>query len=676
MQNVLIVGAGVGGSIILELLQNLESMKVVAIIDTDLRAPGIERAKQDGIPFATDWTKYCTDDLDIIIDVTGNEDVFHQLLEVTPKKAVVIPGSVASIIVQLLEENHSYTKRIRAEMHRQRLIFDSIDEGMVGINANYQIDFFNRRAAEMTGISIERAIGKHIKEIIPNSELERIMENGKAETNQEHSLGNGLDIVTSRFPLFDENKNVVGAFAVFKDMTEALTLAKEITDLEKVQQMLEAIIHSSDDAISVVDENGYGILVNPAYTRLTGLTKEEVIGKPATVDIIEGESIHMKVLETKKPVRGVNMRIGESDHEVIVNVAPIIVDEEIKGSVGIIHDITEMRGLMNELDQARAIIRELESTGTFEDIKGNSPLIKMAIEQAKLVAHNDFTVLLRGEVGSGKELFAHAIHSEGDRKFNKFIRVNCAAISAEVLERKLFGEVNGKTDVHIGLFSETHQGTLLLDEVAELSIPTQEKLLHYLKTNEFTPLNSVEPKSSSVHIVTATSQNLEKLMADGMFIEELYYLLSRMAIQIPPLRERKEDIATIIDHLFVKLNKQLGMNIEKISDEAQQLLQRYEWPGNIRELENVLSRAMIFMGQGEMVLKLDDIQSSLYSSRKQETEVQLPAKTTLASIMDDYERSILEQALVENKGNKSETANRLGISLRSLYYKLDKYRLD
>lgn len=676
MQNVLIVGAGIGGSIILELLQNLESMKVVAIIDTDLRAPGIERAKQDGIPFATDWTKYCTDDLDIIIDVTGNEDVFHQLLEVTPKKAVVIPGSVASIIVQLLEENHSYTKRIRAEMHRQRLIFDSIDEGMVGINANYQIDFFNRRAAEMTGISIERAIGKHIKEIIPNSELERIMENGKAETNQEHSLGNGLDIVTSRFPLFDENKNVVGAFAVFKDMTEALTLAKEITDLEKVQQMLEAIIHSSDDAISVVDENGYGILVNPAYTRLTGLTKEEVIGKPATVDIIEGESIHMKVLETKKPVRGVNMRIGESDHEVIVNVAPIIVDEEIKGSVGIIHDITEMRGLMNELDQARAIIRELESTGTFEDIKGNSPLIKMAIEQAKLVAHNDFTVLLRGEVGSGKELFAHAIHSEGDRKFNKFIRVNCAAISAEVLERKLFGEVNGKTDVHIGLFSETHQGTLLLDEVAELSIPTQEKLLHYLKTNEFTPLNSVEPKSSSVHIVTATSQNLEKLMADGMFIEELYYLLSRMAIQIPPLRERKEDIATIIDHLFVKLNKQLGMNIEKISGEAQQLLQRYEWPGNIRELENVLSRAMIFMGQGEMVLKLDDIQSSLYSSRKQETEVQLPAKTTLASIMDDYERSILEQALVENKGNKSETANRLGISLRSLYYKLDKYRLD
>lgn len=676
MQNVLIVGAGIGGSIILELLQNLESMKVVAIVDRDLQAPGIKKAKEDGIPYDTNWTKYCTDDLDIIVDVTGNEDVFHQLLEVKPKKSVVIPGSVASIIVQLLEENHSYTNRIRAEMYRQRLIFDSIDEGMVGINANYQIDFFNRRASEMSGVPIDQAIGKHIKEIIPNSRLENVMENGTTETNQEHSLGNGLDIVTSRFPLFDENKNVVGAFAVFKDMTEALALARQITDLEKVQQMLKAIIHSSDDAISVVDENGYGILVNPAYTRLTGLTEEEVIGKPATVDIIEGESIHMKVLETKKPVRGVNMRIGESNHEVLVNVAPIIVDDQIKGSVGIIHDITEMRGLMNELDQARAIIRELESTGTFDDIKGNSPLLKMAIEQAKLVAHNDFTVLLRGEVGSGKELFAHAIHSEGERKFNKFIRVNCAAISAEVLERKLFGEVNGRTDIHIGLFSEAHQGTLLLDEVAELSIHTQEKLLHYLKTSEFTPLNGDEPKRSSVHILTATSQNLERLMSEGKFSEELYYLLSRMAIQIPPLRERKEDIAVIVDHLLVKLNKQLGMNIEKISHEAQQLLQQYEWPGNIRELENVLSRAMIFMGQGEMELKTKDMQSSLYSSQKYEQEVQLPAKTTLATIMDDYERSILEQALIENKGNKSETANRLGISLRSLYYKLDKYRLD
>ena len=188
------------------------------------------------------------------------------------------------------------------------------------------------------------------------------------------------------YPLYDHKGRIVGAFAVFKDMTEVLALAEEITDLKSVQTMLEAIIQSSDDAISVVDEKGNGILINRAYTRITGLTAEDVVGKPATVDISEGESIHMKVLKTRQPVRGVNMRVGENNNEVIVNVAPIIVDRQVRGSVGVIHDITEIRNLMNELDQARTIIRKLESTYTFDDVYGKSTDIQIAIEQAKLAA--------------------------------------------------------------------------------------------------------------------------------------------------------------------------------------------------------------------------------------------------------------------------------------------------
>ncbi|MDS9471117.1 sigma-54-dependent Fis family transcriptional regulator [Sporosarcina pasteurii] len=678
MQNVLIIGAGTGGSIILDLLQNVELMNVSAIIDTDEYAPGIIRAKELGISFGNDWRKFLHDNVHIIFDVTGDELVFSQLLEAKHSQTVLIPGSVANLIVQLLQENHTYTKRIRAEMHKQRLIFDSIDEGMVGINANCEVDFFNKRASEMVGISIEDAIGKKVTDVIPLTKLKDVFKSGKSEVNQELVLANGLEIMTSRFPLYDQKGEIVGAFAVFKDMTEAIALAKEITDLEKVQTMLEAIIYSSDDAISVVDENGYGILVNPAYTRITGLTKDEVIGKPATADISEGESIHMKVLETKKPVRGVNMRIGENNNEVIVNVAPILMDDELKGSVGIIHDITEMRNLMNELDQARAIIRELESTNTFNDIRGDSAEIKIAIEQARIATDNDFTVLLRGEVGSGKALFAQAIHSEGTRKFNKFIRVNCTAIPPDVLEAKLFGKFSegekGKKE-KTGLFEEIDNGTLFLDEIADLSLSTQRKLLHYLKTGEFYAVGSARPIQTSVHIITATCQNLEKAIHDGTFLAELYYLLNRIAIQIPPLRSRKEDIAPIVQHLLVKLNNELGMNVEVISYEAKRLLEQYDWPGNIRELENVINRAMIYMEQSEMILEAADVKKSLFSSNRSKEKSSLPAKSTLTSMMDDYERSILEQALTENEGNKSETANRLGISLRSLYYKLDKYNL-
>lgn len=675
MQNVLIVGAGTGGSIILELLQNLEFMKVIAIIDTDEKAPGILQAKDNGIAYGSDWRKYIDEHVHIIFDVTGDVLVFNELLKERPAQAVLIPGSVANLIVQLLQDNHTYTKRIHAEMHKQRLIFDSIDEGMVGIDGNDNIDFFNKRAAEMTGITIEDAVGKNIKDVIPTSRLPHVFKNGKAEVNQEHYLGNDLEIVTSRFPLFDANEQIVGAFAVFKDMTEAVALAKEITDLEKVQKMLEAIIYSSDDAISVVDENGYGILVNPAYTRITGLTEQEIIGKPANADISEGESIHMKVLKTKKPVRGVNMRIGEKNNEVIVNVAPILVDDKVKGSVGIIHDMTEMRTLMNELDQARAIIRELESASTFDDILGESPSIYIAIEQARIAANSDFTVLLRGEVGSGKESFAHAIHNEGKRKFHKFIRVNCTAISSELLEEKLFGKVHNRETEEAGLFKEVAHGTLFLDEIGDLSLSIQQKLLHYLKTGSYRPLNSTQTTKVSVHIIAATSQNLEKAMHEGKFLEELYYVLNRIAIQVPPLRNRKEDILPIVYHLLVKLNDELGMNIDHVTMEAQSLLTEYEWYGNIRELENVLSRAMIYMAQGATTLEAIDVKKSLFSSSQENKAIHLPAKSTLTSMMDEYERSILDKALIENDGNKSKTANRLGISLRSLYYKLDKFCL-
>lgn len=674
MQNVLIIGAGTGGTIILELLQNLDFMKVIAMIDKDEQAPGIIQAREMDIPYGNDWEPYMDDQLHIIFDVTGDDAVFKRLLKKRPSQAVLIPGSIANLIVQLLQENHTYTKQIHAEMHKQRLIFDSLDEGMIGINATGQIDFFNKRAAEMTGMPIEKAIGKNILEVVPESRLQHVFETGTAEVNQEHKIGDQLEIVTSRFPLVNAKGESIGAFAVFKDMTEALTLAKEITDLEKVQTMLEAIIHSSDDAISVVDENGYGILVNPAYTRITGLTETEIIGKPATADISEGESIHMKVLETKKPVRGVNMRIGEKNHEVIVNVAPILVDDELKGSVGIIHDITEMRSLMDELDQARAIIRELESTATFEDIRGHSPMIKIAIEQARLAANNDFTVLVRGEVGSGKELFANAIHSEGKRRFNKFIRVNCGAIPAHLLEEKLFGKQD-EQEINIGLFEEVDEGTLFLDEIADLPLSVQRKLLHYLKTGEFSAIHDDAVKKASVHLITATSQNLEKAMHEGRFLDELYYVLSRIAIQVPPLRERKEDILQVVEHLLLKLNNALGMNVEKLSASAESILQQYDWPGNIRELENVLNRAMIYMGQSDMVLEADDVNKSLFSTNQEQQNIDLPEKSTLTAMMDEYEKSILEKALGENDGNKSETAIRLGISLRSLYYKLEKFNL-
>lgn len=674
MQNVLIVGAGSGGTTILNLFLKLKSMNVKAIVDKDEQAPGLQIAREHGICTGTDWKAFLRSDIHIVFDVTGDDTVFSNIMENIPPNTLLIPGSVANVIVSLLKENGKSMQRIQNEIERQRLIFNSVDEGMIGIGPEGNIDFINESACRMLEVSDNEAIGKLITDVIPQSKLVRVLESGTIELNEELILPNGTKVVTSRYPLASKDNTIIGAFAVFKDVTEVTKLAEEITGLKQVKTMLEAIIQSSDDAISVVDENGIGVLVNRAYTRMTGLTQDEIIGKPATVDINEGESIHMKVLETKQPVRGVNMKIGEDNRDVIVNVAPIIVNNQLKGSVGVIHDITEIRKLMKELDWAKEIIRQLEATYTFADIHGNSADIHLSIEQAKLAAKSDIAVLLRGEAGTGKELFANAIHSASERKSGKFIRVNCGAIDSSLMEKELFGEGEVTGD-RIGLLKEAINGTLFLDEVTALTKPVQIRLFDYINGGRNAQLESQRHDHAHVRIIAATSKNLERAIHEGSFNEELYYALNRLSIHIPPLRSRKSDITEIVNHLLVKLNQEFGMNVEALSAAAKERLRQHDWPGNVRELENVLSRAMIYMKPNSVIIDEEDIKRSLQTIGTNSEDNVLPEKSSLTSIMDDYEKSILEKALEEHDGNKSLTANRLGISLRSLYYKMEKHKL-
>ena len=681
MQNVLIIGGGVGGTTILRLLLSAEFFHVQRIVDIDENAPALQIAKQHNIPVSQEWEPYLTKDLQVIFDLTGQEDVFRELLKARPSHTVLIPGSVANMLVNLLNDKDQFIQLIREESHKQQFVFNSIEEGMVGIDANGVVNFFNNSAARMTEVSIGEAKGQHVYEIIPTSELPRIYETGRTEINRELTLSNGTKIVTSRFPIIDEKGERIGAFAVFKDVTEIVNLAGEITNLKEVQTMLQAIIQSSDDAISVVDEEGKGILINPAYTRITGLETEDIIGKPATADISEGESIHLKVLQMRKPIRGVNMRVGPLKREVLVNVAPIIVNNRLKGSVGVIHDITEIRTLMKDLDRARSIIRTLESKYTFDDIIGNSPEMQLSVEQAKLAAKTPVTVLLRGESGTGKELFAHAIHSASERKFNKFIRVNCAAIAEHLLESELFGYEEGaftgaKQGGKKGLLEEANHGSIFIDEIGELSGNTQAKLLHVLQENEIIRVGGTKPIPIDVRVIAATNIHMEKAMLEGKVREDLYYRLNRMPIQIPPLRNHKQDIAEIADRLLMKLNQEYGRNVEGISEVALQRLRNYPWPGNVRELENIISRGMIFMRPTESIL--EDHHLPLSMMENQEPESILPAQEILplADQMDRMEKEILSSTLKKAKGNKSKTAKYLGISLRTLYYKLEKYELQ
>ncbi len=307
--------------------------------------------------------------------------------------------------------------------------------------------------------------------------------------------------------------------------------------------------------------------------------------------------MHLKVIETKKPIRGVNMRLGPSMREVIVNVAPIIVENELKGSVGVIHDVTEMRSLAQELNKAKTIIRSLESKYVFDDIIGNSEEMTLAIEQAKLAAKTPVTVFLRGESGTGKELFAHAIHSESNRHYEKFIRVNCAAIAENLLESELFGHEKGAFTGAVGKrkgkFEEAEGGTIFLDEIGEMDVNLQTRLLRVLQENTITRLGSNKEIKLNVRIVAATNKNLSDRVKEGLFREDLYYRLQGFLIHMPPLRERGNDVILLANQLLQETSESNRLPAKRFTKEALEVLLKHSWPGNIRELKSVVERAAI-----------------------------------------------------------------------------------
>src|SRR6056297_720084 len=327
-------------------------------------------------------------------------------------------------------------------IRKKNVIINSTHDGLISVDDKGRIELFNDAAEKMFALDRKEVLNKKVEEVIPNTRLHHVLENGKAELNQiQHT--HQTTIITNRVPVRDKEENIIGAVAVFRNITEVKKLAEKITNLKEIRSMLEAIINSTQDAISVVDKNGKGILINPAYTKLTGLTEGDVIGKPATVDIAEGKSMHYKVLKTKKSVNGVRMKVGPGKKDVIVDVAPIIVDGDLKGSVGVIQDVSEIKKLTEELNKVKRMMRHLNAKYTFADIIGNSEVLKIVKKKAIKASRTPITVFLRGESGTGKELFAHAIHNESKRQNEKFIRVNCSALSDNILESELFGYEEG-----------------------------------------------------------------------------------------------------------------------------------------------------------------------------------------------------------------------------------------
>jgi DNA-binding NtrC family response regulator len=340
----------------------------------------------------------------------------------------------------------------------------------------------------------------------------------------------------------------------------------------------------------------------------------------------------------------------------------------------LIDRIADHRRLVKE---NRILRQELKARGVSSDtIRYKSPKMAELINLAGRIAASQATVLIQGETGTGKELFARLIHNLSPRADHPFIVVNCAAIPESLLESELFGHekgaFTGAVQRRIGRFEQADGGTLFLDEIGELSLSVQVKLLRFLQEREIQRVGSEKTLKADVRIVCATHQDLEAGIREGAFREDLFYRINVITMKIPPLRERREDIPLLIEHFIKRFARQNSRKIEGVSREARDLLIRYDYPGNVRELENIIERATVISRSSLLTLEELPFQEALCSAA---TAGKQNSEGSLQQAIESLERQMIGDALVQATFNQTQAAKLLGLSERMLRYKLKKYGL-
>ncbi len=347
-------------------------------------------------------------------------------------------------------------------------------------------------------------------------------------------------------------------------------------------------------------------------------------------------------------------------------------------------DINEIRLIVRNLKEKIELEKKLQEKEkeTFDEFIGETPHIRQIKEIIKKIAPYDINVLILGESGTGKEIVARTIHKLSKRKNKPFITFNCAALPPDLLESELFGYKKGaftgaNTDKK-GLIEEANEGTLFLDEIGEMPIQLQAKLLRFLEEGTIRPLGSTKEIKVDVRVISATNRNLEKEIKKGNFREDLYYRLATIVIELPPLRERKEDIPLLVKHILKELEKKYQKKIEKISPDFMNYLYSLEYKGNIRELRNILEKAVIFAENGEIKLNNAFINIPLNSiyiddPYKEFVIKKFPEKLDLKFVLNSIEKAFIKKAMEKAKGKKIKAAEILGLTFREFRYRYDKY---
>lgn len=484
----------------------------------------------------------------------------------------------------------------------------------------------------------------------------------------------------------DNGRQAVIEMVRFLESDFIMNEASEIHGVDKLlhenalmQERLQMILESVQDGICVVDRSGEVTYVNPSYLRIVHKTPEMVVGQNVFETAADGNRCAV--------LRSGIARIGSIRHKkdgttIVANVNPIFVDGEIAGVVSVIKDITEIQTLMERLSQVSAkaeyleqeLLRTKKTAQAFANYIGKSGKVVDVLALASKAADSSANVLIRGESGTGKEVIAEGIHYASGRRRGPFIRVNCGAIPGALLESELFGHekgaFTGAVRRKLGKFELANHGTIFLDEIGELDKNLQVKLLRVLQQKEFDRVGGEETIHVDVRIIAATNRDLEAMVREGTFRDDLYYRLNVIPIILPPLRDRPDDIPLLVEHFIEKISKENKKDVRGITPDAMQMFMHYRWPGNVRELENVIERVITLM---DTDLITAAVLPSYIKGDIAGREVQSLADDTVLP-WEEYEKQIIANALRQGTSFNG-AAKLLRISHKTVAAKARKYGL-
>jgi PAS domain S-box-containing protein len=617
------------------------------------------------------------------------EDMSLDTVEEITKKSIVGSATVTNkegkVVGVLTKTNMILSLFKKSSLINAQLtaVLDAMSNGVVAFDDRGCISLINKSAEKMLGLSNGKSVGLPWDKAISGLDLLPVLKQGEVKTGLKYVRGNIVTIVNI-MPIIDD-VTVTGAVAVFHDLSELKQMTQELEVTKSLNRTLDTVINSIHDGIVVVDERGRVTLINQVLADFLRVSPKEVLGKHIN-QVIENSRLHI-VARTGVPELSEVQNIG--DKQYLVSRLPIIKNEVPSGAVGkvVFPQLPEIQELVRKLNALQGKVAYYEEELQNSKVKqlevmkiiGTSPIMLELKEEISKVSRTNSTVLITGESGTGKELVAHAVHYESKRKNYPFIKVNCAAIPENLLESEIFGYVpgafsganrNGKP----GRFELADKGTIFLDEIGDMSCRLQAKLLRVIQEREFERVGGTKTISVDVRIVTATNMDLQKAVANGTFREDLYYRLNVINLHLPPLRERENDIELLSVGFIKKLNRILKTEITQLSPEVLEIFMNYSWPGNIRELKNIIERAANFAIKGEIL----PIHLPLNLLRPRET-LQLTQDETENSYRDTLKKTQKEmiiKALEKCGGNKSKAAKVLNMSRNNLYSTLQKLGIE